>query len=236
VPAKTRSAERREDALSRDRIVGAAIELLDRAGEGGLTFRALSAQLRTGAGAIYWHVANKNELLVAATDAVLAGAMGAQDAGTPPAGAIRAIALGLFDAMETHPWIGTQLTGVPSSPAVLRILERLGRQVQALGVPAPAQFDSATALLNYILGVGGQNAAYARSVAPTMTRTEFLSAVADQWAGLDPDEFPFIRGIAGWLRDHDDRRQFLAGIDLITAGIAGRQPAPSQGDPSGVIG
>jgi len=41
--------------------------MLDVAGESGLTFRALAAELRTGAGAIYWHVANKSELLVAAT-------------------------------------------------------------------------------------------------------------------------------------------------------------------------
>src|SRR3954470_15595882 len=52
---RKRPAERREDALSRERIVGAAIELLDVMGEGGLTFRALAAHLKTGPGAIYWH-------------------------------------------------------------------------------------------------------------------------------------------------------------------------------------
>jgi hypothetical protein len=41
------------------------------------------------------------------------------------------------------------------------------------------------------------------------------------WANLDPDEYPFTRNVAGQLRDHDDREQFLAGIDLILAGITG---------------
>jgi len=59
---------RRADALSKERIVEAAIEILDASGERALTFRALAAHLATGSGAIYWHVADKNELLAAATD------------------------------------------------------------------------------------------------------------------------------------------------------------------------
>src|SRR3954466_2359936 len=163
MPPRTRLTPRREDALSRERIVAAAVELLDVAGEGGLTFRALAAHLSTGPGAIYWHVANKDELLVAATDAVLTPAMAPDAAQDTPENAFRAVALGVFDAIDAHPWIGTQLARAPAQPAMLRIFERIGRQVQALGVPAPAQFTAASALLNYILGVGGQNAANARS-------------------------------------------------------------------------
>ncbi|WP_229889525.1 TetR family transcriptional regulator, partial [Streptomyces mirabilis] len=53
---RTRRPERREEPLSRQRIVEAAIGLLDTAGEGALTFRALAERLATGPGAIYWHV------------------------------------------------------------------------------------------------------------------------------------------------------------------------------------
>jgi AcrR family transcriptional regulator len=223
--ARARSAERREDALSRERIVDAAVEMLDAAGESGLTFRALSAQLRTGPGAIYWHVANKSELLIAATDAVLAGAMAVDAGDDMPETAIRAVALGVFDAIDAHPWAGTQLS-TPSQPTMLRIFERIGRQLQALGVPVTAQFDSATALWSYILGVGEQNAANARAQEPGMNRTEFLESAAARWANLDADEYPFTRSVAGQLRDHDDRAQFLAGIDLLLAGLAGLPAGP----------
>ena len=215
---RTRNTERREDALSRQRIVDAAVQVLDVAGESGLTFRALAARLRTGAGAIYWHVANKSELLVAATDAVLTGAGAPDVVGAPPAEAIRAVALGVFDAVETHPWVGTQLSRTPSQRAVLRVFERLGRQVQALGVGADDQFDAASALLNYVLGVTAQNAAQAREAAPGTNRVAFLESLS---ADLDPDLYPFTRTVAGQLCDHDDRAQFLAGIDLLLAGIAG---------------
>ncbi|MEU4746012.1 TetR family transcriptional regulator [Actinosynnema sp. NPDC023658] len=216
----TTRPERREDALSRERIVGAAVELLDRKGEGGLTFRALAAHLETGPGAIYWHVANKNELLTAATDAVLAPAMTAEVTGTPQE-VVRAVALGVFDAIEAHPWVGAQLSADPTQPAVLRIFERVGQQVRALDVPPSAWFTAASAVLHFVLGGGAQNAALARTLRDTTNRTDYLEAVAAAWADLDPDEHPFTRAVAAELRDHDDRVQFLDGVDLILAGIAG---------------
>ena len=110
---RTRRSQRRTEALSRERIVEAAVELLDAAGEGGLTFRALTERLATGPGAIYWHVANKGELLGAATDAVIAAALAiepAESPDSPPQDEIRAVALGLFDAIDEHPWVATQLS------------------------------------------------------------------------------------------------------------------------------
>ena len=215
---RARHPDRREDALSRERIVAAAVQLLDAAGEGGLTFRALSARLKTGPGAIYWHVANKDELLGAATDAVLAGTL-VPAAGRTPEQAIREIALGLFDAIDEHPWVGAQLSRLTSQSATLRIFERIGRQVQALGVPGEEQFHSASAVLNYILGVAGQNAANARTQPPGTNRTDVLGAESAIWERLAPADYPFLHAVAGQLRDHDDREQFLAGIDLILKGI-----------------
>jgi AcrR family transcriptional regulator len=218
----TRRGQRGGDALSRKRIIDAAIALLDSSGEDGLTFRALSETLSTGAGAIYWHVANKGELLDAACDGVVAHTLAAPAAGKPdPQAAIRAIGLGLFDAIDAHPWVGAQLARAPSRMPMVRILEAIGSQVRALGVPRGLEWSGGSALLNYILGVAGQNAAN-RQLAreQSLVRDDFLASVAAQWAALDPDAYPFTRSIAGQLRDHDDRADFLAGIDLILAGMS----------------
>ncbi len=221
----TRASGRREDALSRERIVDAAIALLDDAGEDGLTFRELAARLATGPGAIYWHIANKSELLVAATDAVVARAMGEVPATTTPQEAIRKIAIGVFEAVDAHPWAGAQLFRAPPETAMMQIFERVGRQVQALGVRGGAQFTSATALVSYIVGVSIQNAANARIHEPPVDRADFLEAEASRWKALDAREYPFIRSVAARLREHDDRDEFLAGVDLILAGItASLQP------------
>jgi AcrR family transcriptional regulator len=216
----TERTERRADALSKERIVEAAIEILDADGEGALTFRALAARLATGSGAIYHHVASKNELLAAAAGDVIARVMNAVAGGAEPRAAIRAVALGVFDAIDGHPWVGAQLSREPWQPAVLQIFESVGEQLQALGVPERAQFDCASALESYVLGLAGQYAAAARLIPRGTDRSAFLGTVAARWARLDPAEYPFVRQMAARLPGHDDREQFLAGIDLILVGIA----------------
>jgi AcrR family transcriptional regulator len=230
---RTRRSQRRTDALSRERIVEAAVELLDAAGESGLTFRALTERLATGPGAIYWHVANKGELLGAATDAVVAAAVAVEPAASAesPQDAIRAVALGLFDAIEDHPWLATelatQLSRSPWGSVAPRIFESIGRQVRALGVPEDGWFITTSVLVHYILGAAGQNAANTASVGtlgPDVDRAEFLDAVSTAWEGLDPDDYPFTRAVADQVREHDDREQFLAGIDLVLTGITVLHP------------
>ena len=216
---KTQRTERRTDALSKERIVEAAIEILDTEGESALTFRALAARLATGAGAIYWHVASKNDLLAATADDVIARVMTEVVSDAEPREAIRAIASGAFDTIDAHPWVGAQLSREPWQSAVLQIFESFGGQLQALSVPERAQFDCASALLNYVLGLAGQYAAAARLIPRDTDRSAFLATVAARWAQLDPAEYPFMHQMATQLREHDDREQFLAGIDLILAGI-----------------
>jgi AcrR family transcriptional regulator len=222
----TRRTQRGESSLSRDRIIDTAIELLDASGEAGLTFRALAERLSTGAGAIYWHVADKDDLVGAACDAVVAATLAEAPAGAPAGEAIRAIGLGLFDALDRHPWIGAALMRSPGKMPMVRIMEGIGREVQALGVPPDALWTGASALLHYVLGVAGQNAAnaqYARAHA--LVREDFLAEVAGQWSALDAHAFPFTRAAAARLPQHDDRADFLAGIDLIVAGIGAARPA-----------
>lgn len=216
----TRRTQRGETALTRERIIAASITLLDNSGESGLTFRALAAQLATGAGALYFHVTDKSDLLTGACDAIVADAMQPTDTGTSPEERLRAIGLGLFDAIDAHPWVGAVLAQAPGTMPTVRILEGIGQQVRALGVPDHALWGATSALFSYIVGVAGQNAANARiGQARGVDRVAFLDAIATAWSQLDPDRFPFTRSVANQLPAHDDRADFLAGIDLILAGI-----------------
>ena len=217
---KARSTQRREESLSRESIIEASIELLDSSGEDGLTFRTLSERLATGPGAIYWHIVNKSELLTAACDAIVARTMEATPSGAKPKANLRALALGMFDAIDAHPWVGSALALAPGEMPMVRILEPLGQQVRALGVEGDTQWAVVGALLDYILGVGGRNAANGQLARERgLDRSDFLEAVATAWSQLDPHKYPFTRSVAGQVRAHDDRMDFLAGIDLILRGI-----------------
>ena len=217
---KPARAPRRKEALSRDVIVQAATEILDADGEDALTLRALTVRLATGYGAIYHHIADRNDLLAAATDHVIARIVTELAADAEPRQALRAVALGLFDALVAHPWVGAQLNREPWRPALLDIYECVGQQLLTFGVPQRALSDFAGVLVNYILGVAAQNAANARALATSgMDRSTFLATVAERWAQLDPARYPSVRKARTRLREHDDREQFLAGIDLILVGI-----------------
>ncbi len=81
--------------------------------------------------------------------------------------------------------------------------------------PGRAQSGSASALVNYVLGVAGQNAAKARLHLGGTDRSAFLASVAARWARLDPAQHLSVRQVARQLREHDDRAQSVAGIETV---------------------
>lgn len=225
---RVRRTGRRNQVLSREQIIGTAVELLDAGGEGALTVRALTERLATGSGAIYYHVGSRDELLDTATETVVTVALatGPVPAAATPEEEIRGVALALFDAIAEHPWLATRLTlqivRNPVGPITVGIFERIGRQVSALGVPQARWFDAASTLVHYILGAVGQNTRIegdTSGVEPDADREGFLGATAQAWQALDPEDYPFMHAIAGRMSEHDDREQFLTGIAVVLDGL-----------------
>lgn len=68
-PRQGRGTRAREP-LSREAIVDAALRVLDEGGLDALTMRAVAKKLNTGAASLYWHVANKDQLLDLVIDRV----------------------------------------------------------------------------------------------------------------------------------------------------------------------
>jgi AcrR family transcriptional regulator len=94
------------ETLTADRIVAAAIELLDAEGLDGLNLRALGKRLGSAATAVYWHVESKDNLVRLAVDSVWSEvelpdyeAVGWRAAATTMATSMHAM-------LTRHPWIG----------------------------------------------------------------------------------------------------------------------------------
>ncbi|HRV94988.1 MAG TPA: TetR family transcriptional regulator, partial [Anaerolineae bacterium] len=58
-------------SIQKEQIIQAAITLLDRDGLEGVTLRRLAKELDIKAASIYWHIANKEELLDEMANAIL---------------------------------------------------------------------------------------------------------------------------------------------------------------------
>lgn len=212
--------ERRVEALSRARIVQAAIALLDDGGIEALTFRALAAGLATGPGAIYHHVANKDELLSAAASDLLRTAIDGAAADGSDGRGVREVMSRVFITVTEHPWVGRHLAAAPWQPAVLQLLDRVGSELTALGVPQTQQLDAASVLVFHLLGVAAQRGAASQLHEMTEGRAAFIAEATSHAQDLDPGQYPFLEQVGPQLAAHDDEQQFNAGVDIILAGIA----------------
>ncbi|MGK4584398.1 TetR/AcrR family transcriptional regulator [Kitasatospora sp. HPMI-4] len=94
------------DTLTADRIVRAAIELLDDEGLDGLNMRSLAKRLSSAATAVYWHIKTKDDLVRLAGDAIWHEVelpdLDACDWRT----AATAHANGMYAMLTRHPWLG----------------------------------------------------------------------------------------------------------------------------------
>jgi AcrR family transcriptional regulator len=123
-----------QPSLSREQIVRVAIELLDAEGTAGLSMRRLGTRLDAGATSLYWHVANKEELLELAVDEVL-GEIYVPEAGDAPwRVSVSTFANGVRAALLRHPWVIGLLGTKPTlGPNAMRLGDRLIAVLTAAG-------------------------------------------------------------------------------------------------------
>jgi AcrR family transcriptional regulator len=164
------------DSLTTDRIVRAAIELLDADGLDGLNMRSLGARLDSAATAVYWHVGSKDNLVRLAADAAWNEIQLADSSDVPWRNAALAMATGLHGMLVRHPWLvqafGSHFTYGPGKARYdecsLGVYERAGF------ADADAERAAATVFI-FVLGC-------ALGPAAVVSMTRRLSR-----AGLDPE-------------------------------------------------
>jgi AcrR family transcriptional regulator len=216
---------RRRASHSMEAVLTEAVALLDEAGEGALTFRALAARLGGGVGSIYWYVSSKDELLDRAADHVLADVLAAAeklDGSDDPIDDLRAIAMILFDTIADRPWLGAYfMRNTDVQPHGLRLYELIGEQTLRLDLSRRQRFHAVSAVIGYVVGIAadlGQQPPQ-EVLDGELTREEYLGRFVARWRAMDADQYPFVRHIADEFEDHDDADQFRAGLDLLLAGL-----------------
>ena len=157
-------------ALSRDQVVGVAVDLLRRYGLADLTMRRLARELGVAPGALYWHVANKQELLVEVADVLLAE-IPTPSVEQPPAEALVGLAVTVRDALVQVP-DAADVVGLAYAvePGAARALRDLARLVHDAGAPASERDEVAALVVHHILGsvAGQQDRALAAAVDPDL--------------------------------------------------------------------
>lgn len=149
-PRRTRAS----GGLSRDQIVRAAVAVLDKDGLEALSMRRLGAELGAGATSLYWHVANKNELLELALDEIW-GLI--DDGGLESASGLRELlstfAYNFRGALLSHPWAATLIGQIPSvGPQAFRLTDRLRRAFTEAGFRGFDVYLASGTVTSFVLG------------------------------------------------------------------------------------
>ncbi len=221
-PAETPKPARapREGPLTRERIVRAALGLVDRDGLKALSMRRLGAALGVDPMAVYYHLPNKEALLDALVEAVMAEIdLGVDHPEDPPEERILGAARAYRDAMLAHRnALPIVLARGPSTLVALRPVELLLGILRGCGLAPEQALAGMNAIAAAVRGAAGMAAS-----ADAGTHAQGL---ADTLAALPDNPFPHLREAlpcAGTLE-----RGFEFGIRALARGLIAA--APRNGD------
>ena len=226
-----RPARRRRDPISRDAIVSAAIDLLDREGLTALSMRKLADELGAGAASLYWHVGSKDGLLDLVMDQVIGeGKVPDPDPDRWPE-QLKQVARDQRAASLRHPWIVRVSIGrIPMGPNALRYSERILAILRAGGLPPRLAVQGYLLLIATVNGFTidetgvGDVPDPAANVPPTDrdSRQQAADMARDYVASLPAEAFPNMTALADEfaLADPDERFEFL--IDIFVEGLSRR--------------
>lgn len=224
-------ARKATPGLDRDRIVAAAMRLLDAEGLAKFSMRRLAAELGVSAMSVYWYVANKDDLLELALDAVSGELdLPSLDDENDWRDDLRHIAAEYRRVLVAHPWtsrlIGEYLNIGPNSLQ----LSFVAQQVMArTGLPRELVPGALSTLFQFVYGFGTVEGRWGeRCREAGMTQDEFYRSVMKVAEGRR--EFEDQRGImeqrtsVGIERARE--REFAFALDCVISGIevmAGRR-------------
>jgi AcrR family transcriptional regulator len=195
-------------ALTRERIIQAAVEILDMGGQDGLTIRKLAERLNAGATSLYWHVETRDDVLELALDSVLGEIPLPTEFLEWDKELVRFLTEWRW-ALLRHPW-STSLFGFRPllGPNALARSEHLRVTLARAGLPEVDVIHAGYTLSNFMLGsVATQVAWQAGDEAATRARVaSFLRDNAAEYPALssriesEPDDWDesFSRGL-GWI-------------------------------------
>jgi AcrR family transcriptional regulator len=208
--------------LSRDRILRAALELVDDGGIDSLTMRKLGQALGFEAMSLYNHVGNKDDVIDGILDLVLAEGELPSPSGDWD-GAVRSSAVSVHAALRRHPW-ASAVVMAPGRlrPARLRYMDSLLGRIREAGFSAETTYHAYHVLDGHIFGFSLWEASHSYSDADASEMTAAFERT------ITADEYPYLRehGEQHFAEGpHHDVSAFEFGLDLILDGLKKINPA-----------
>jgi len=203
--------------LSRQRVLGAAIDQADAGGLEVLTMRTLAEALDVAPMALYRYVANKDDLIDAMVDEVF-GEIGVPSGGGDWKSAMRRRAISVRDALARHRWaIGLMESRRSPGPANLRHHDAVIGRLRASGFSVELAAHAYSALDSYIYGF-----ALTKMNLPFQSSDDIAEVAEGMLEPFPANAYP---NLVEFLTEHvmrpgyDYGEEFEYGLDLILDGL-----------------
>jgi len=215
--AQTKGGSRRRTPLTRGRVLQTAVRQADKGGIDSLSMRKLGQELGVEAMALYYHFANKDDLIDGMVDLVFAE-IELPHSGDQWRSAMRQRAIAVCDALLRHRWaIGLMESRRRPGPANLRHHNSVIGTLRAGGFDIAMAAHAYSLLDSYIYGF-----ALTKLNLPFDTADDVAEVAQSMLEPFPPDEYPNMVEI---LTDHvmkpgyDYGEEFEYGLDLILDGL-----------------
>jgi AcrR family transcriptional regulator len=215
----------RKPRLSRERIVAAAVDLLDAEEVDGFSMRRLAARLDAGTMSLYEYVSSREDVLDLALDAALGEIEPAEAPDAPWRAVLTDLATQIRQVMRRHPWVPTLVGTRPLlGPASLARSERAYAALVRAQLTGPPLIAAISALFSYVHGyVAAENTW--RSLQTDQAGETELRRRAQVHLDQHAELYPTLSRHA--QLDYDDFDEgFALGLEIVLDGIGAQLPPP----------
>jgi len=200
--------------LTRERIVDAAVALVERHGETALSMRAVAAELNVAPMSLYNHVPNKAALLDGIAYRVMSGLELDYDPGVGWKTQARTLIRAFRRVAREYPaCMNLIVTHSVELPFGIKPIERALAVTDIAGFDGPTSVRVMRAIIAYALG------AQLRETDMVKMLDYLPPDPAASFAELDPVEFPHVTALAKELTAHDPESDFEFGLELFISAI-----------------
>jgi AcrR family transcriptional regulator len=218
---RSRRSRPAKPALSREAIVDAGLDILQREGFEALSMRRVAQELDTGPASLYVYVANVRALHALLFDAAI-GTVAIEE--TDPARwreQLRDLILRMTTMMsEDFPGIAIiGMAEIPLGDNCVRLTESMMSLLRAGGAS-----DEAIAYSGDLVFMYATSTAYKHSLCRSLYEDrgherQELSRVAERLTSLPADRYPTVASVGSLMVRGTGRERFLLGLDMIVDGL-----------------
>jgi AcrR family transcriptional regulator len=211
------------ERLTRDRIVEAALRVMDSEGLDALSMRRVAREVGAEAMSLYHHVRDKDDLLRGVCDRVMASFEFPRNEGDW-ASRCRAAARAWRRLLQAHPDLMRLFAEThgpdPTSAESLRPTEFALALIREAGLSDRDTVQAFHAFGGYIQGFAMMEGGSIKGA-----DHDDRSAAEALEAGISPEEFPVLSAVGRYFAECDADEQFEFGLDLMIRGLRSRVAA-----------